>query len=153
MTNDSADPSPRQATESKDVKVRLSTLWVFALFNYLYADVVSLMDPVTLRTMTSTGQVGSIQITQGFLLGAAVLMETAIAMVLLSRVLEYRANRWANIVIGALQTAAVISSMFVGGATPALYYLFFAAIEITCTSGIVWYAWRWKPTAALTTSG
>lgn len=128
----------------KDMKARFSTLWVFALFNYLYADIVSLMDAENLREIM-TGQVGSFQITQGFLLGAAILMETAILMVLLSRVLEYRANRWANIIVGTLQTAAVILSLFVGGTTPAPYYIFFATIEVVCTSLIVWYAWRWKP--------
>jgi hypothetical protein len=132
----------------KDMKVRLSTLWVFALFNYIYADIISLMDAENLREII-TGQAGSIQITQGFLLGTAILMETAIAMVLLSRVLEYRANRWANIITGALNTTAVILSVFIGGTTPALYYLFFAIIEVVCTSLIVWYAWRWKPAAAL----
>jgi hypothetical protein len=81
-------------------------------------------------------------------LGSAILIETAIAMVLLSRILEYRANRWANIVIGVIHTAAVILSVFIGGTTPALYYLFFAAIEIACTSLIVWYAWRWNPATA-----
>lgn len=131
----------------KDMKVRFSTLWVFAVFNYVYADIHSLIDPTTLK-QTMTGYVGSLQITQGFLLGSAILMETAIAMVLLSRVLEYRANRWTNIVIGVLHTAAVLVSLFVGGTTPALYYLFFATIEIVCTSLIVWYAWRWKPATA-----
>jgi hypothetical protein len=131
----------------KDMKVRFSTLWVFALFNYVYADIHSFIDPTTLK-QTLTGYVGSLQITQGFLLGSAILMETAIAMVLLSRVLEYRANRWANIVIGVLHTAAVLVSLFAGGTMPALYYIFFATIEILCTSLIVWYAWRWKPTAA-----
>jgi hypothetical protein len=131
----------------KDMKVRLSTLWVFAMFNYLYADMFTLMDPVSLREIM-TGQVGSIQITQGFLFGGAILIETAIAMVLLSRVLEYRANRWANIITGAIHTAAVILSVFVGGTTPALYYIFFATIEIVCTSFIVWYAWRWKLASA-----
>ena len=128
----------------KDMQVRFSTLWVFAMFNYLYADVVTLTDPVALRQIL-TGQVGSMQITQGFLLGSAILMETAIAMVLLSRVLEYTANRWANIIIGVLHTLAVLLSVFVGGTTPAVYYLFFAAIEISCTLLIVWYAWNWKP--------
>lgn len=132
-----------------DMKVRLSTLWVFALFNYLYADIVTLMDPVALRGIM-TGQVGPIRITQGFLLGAAILMETAIAMVLFSRVLEYRSNRWANITTGALHTVAVILSVFVGGTTPAFYYIFFATIEVVCTSLIVWYAWSWKPATALT---
>jgi len=63
------------------------------MFNYLYADVVTLMDPVRLKELM-TGYAGPFYITQGFLLGAAILMETAIAMVLLSRVLKYRANRW-----------------------------------------------------------
>jgi hypothetical protein len=133
----------------KDMKVRLSTLWVFAMFNYLYADMFTLMDPAALREIM-TGQIGSIKITQGFLLGGAILIETAIAMVLLSRLLEYRANRWANIIIGALHTAAVILSVFVGGTTPTLYYIFFATIEVVCTSLIVWYALRWKPATALT---
>ena len=128
----------------RDMQVRFSTLWVFAMFNYLYADVVTLTDATALRQILA-GQVGSVQITQGFLLGSAVLMETAIAMVLFSRVLEYKANRWANIIIGVLHTLAVLLSLFVGGTTPALYYMFFAVIEISCTSLIVWYAWNWKP--------
>jgi hypothetical protein len=129
----------------RDMRIRFSTMWVFAMFNYLYADVVTLTDPVALRQIL-TGQVGSMQITQGFLLGSAILMETAIAMVLLSRVLEYKANRWANIIIGVVHTLAVLLSVFVGGTTPAIYYVFFAVIEVSCTSLIVWYAWNWKPT-------
>ncbi len=125
-------------SHAPNVKVTLSTLWVFAMFNYLYADVMTLMDP---------GRSGAIQMTPGFLLGAAVLMETAIAMVLLSRVLKHRVNRWANIITGMLHTAAVLASLLVGA--PALYYLFFATIEIACTLFIVWFAWRWKEQDAL----
>jgi hypothetical protein len=133
-----------------DMRVRFSTLWVFAVFNYLYADILTLMDPEILRQLT-TGRVGWLQMTQGLLLGAAILIETAIAMVLLSRVLQYRANRWANMVIGALHTVAVALSLVIGGGTPAPYYLLIAVIEIACTSLIIWYAWRWKPDAALAT--
>lgn len=138
----------RKATAMTDMNVRFSTLWIFAIFNYLYADIHSLIDATTLKQIM-TGYVGSLHITQGFLLGSAILIETAIAMVVLSRVLQYRANRWANMVIGLLHTVAVILSVVVGGTTPALYYMFFAAIEIGCTSLIVWYAWRWKAAPAL----
>lgn len=124
----------------KDRKVILSTLWIFALFNYMYADILTLMDPAVLQEMM-TGTVGGLEITQGFMLGGAILMETAIAMVLLSRVLKYRANRLANIIVGVIHTAAVFLSLFVG--TPAMYYAFFATIEIACTLFIVWYAWKW----------
>jgi hypothetical protein len=118
-----------------------STLWIFVMFNYLYADVMGLMDSSLLRQYL-TGQVDSVSITPGFLLAAGVLMEVPIAMTLLSRVLPYRANRLANIAAGMLKTAAVAASLFVG--TPTVYYVFFATIEIACTVGIVVVAWRWR---------
>jgi Family of unknown function (DUF6326) len=128
-----------------DRRVILSTLWIFALLNYLYADVMTLffqpgLQPEAWKELQA-GFVGSIQITQGFALAAAVLMETAIAMVLLSRVLGYRSNRWANIGAGVLHTAAVSWSLS-GGAID-VFYAFFATIEIACTLFIVWYAWTW----------
>jgi hypothetical protein len=132
----------RKTVEMKDRKVILSTLWIFAVLNYLYADVIGGKDPEALKQLI-TGSVGSLQMNEGFLLGAAILMETSIAMVLLSRVLKYRANRWANIIAGIINTAAVSLSLFATGTMPALYYMFFAAIEIPCTLFIVWYAWKW----------
>jgi hypothetical protein len=123
------------ATGVTDIKVTLSTLWIFAVLNYIYADLFTVMDPST--------DTGSVHISHGMMLGAAVLMETAITMVPLSRLLMFRANRWANIVAGVVHTVAVILSLFVGGKAPASYYIFFASIEIVSTSLIVWYAWKW----------
>lgn len=125
----------------ESMKSKFSTLWIFATLNYLYCDVVILMDPGLLRQYMA-GNLGGIQISQGFLLGAAVLVEIPISMVLLSRILKYRANRWANMVAGIVMTAVQLLSLLVK--TPALYYLFFSVIEITCTAVIVWYAWRWS---------
>ncbi len=137
----------KKTTAMEDVKVRLSTLWIFAMFNYLYADVYGLyFNPVLQKELTKellAGYVGSIQITEGFVLVTAILMETAIAMVLLSRILKYGANRWANIIAGAFHTAFVFWSLF-GAAAPTLFYLLFAAIEMACTLFIVWYAWTWR---------
>lgn len=117
--------------ETGDRRMLLFTLWIFATLNYVYADVVTLFDKSVSTSLSQTA-----------LLGAAVLVETAIAMVLLSRILKYRANRWANIIVGAINTVAVLASLLV--ATPALYYLFFATIEIATTLVIIWYAWTWR---------
>jgi hypothetical protein len=117
-------------TETVDRRMMLFPLWIFATFNYVYADVVTLFDKSVVTSLS-----------QGTLFGAAVLVETAIAMVPLSRVLKYRANRWANIIVGAINTVAVLASLLV--ATPALYYAFFGIIEIATTSLIIWYAWTW----------
>jgi len=116
--------------ETRDRRVMFFTLWTFASLNFIYADVVTLFD----KTVVTN-------ISQGTLLAFAVLVETAFAMVLLSRILKYRANRWANIIVGAVNTVAVIASLLV--TTPALYYLFFATIEIATTLLIIWYAWTW----------
>src|SRR3989442_3989850 len=119
--------------ETVDRRMMLFTLWIVATFNYVYADVVTLFDKSVLTSLS-----------QGTLFGAAVLVETAIAMVPLSRLLNYRANRWANIIVGAINTVAVLASLLVAAA--ALYYAFFGIIEIATTLLIIWYAWTWpKP--------
>ena len=120
---------------------KLSLLWIFVMFNYAYCDILGLMDASILKQLL-TGSVDGIEMTQGFLLGGAILMEIPIAMILLSRFLKRKANRIANIVAGSIKTVVMILTMFVG--TPTLYYLFFGSIEIICTSYIVWIAWKWK---------
>jgi hypothetical protein len=82
------------------------------------------------------------EITQGFLLGAAILVEIPIAMILLSRLLTYRINRWANIVAGLVMTVVQIFTLL--PSTPTMYYMFFSIIEIASTALIVWYAWNWS---------
>jgi hypothetical protein len=122
-------------TVMKDRKVVLSTLWVFAMLNYLYADVFTLF-------FNPTAKNENLAMPQEAALVFAIMMETAIAMVLLSRFLKYGANRWANIIAGIFHTALVAWSLT--GATPALSYVFFASIEIVCTLFIAWYAWKWR---------
>jgi hypothetical protein len=118
----------------KDIRVRLSTLWVFMLLNYLYCDVLGLFDPTTPKNMT-----------QDALLAASLLMEIPIAMVLLSRVLKNRPNRWANVLAGAFMAVVQVATLFVG--TLPGYYAFFSVIEIACLLFIVWTAWRWADPA------
>src|SRR5512134_3680132 len=119
--------------EKMNPKVLLSTLWLFAILTYTYGDVVTLMDPI---------KHGSIELTESFLLGGSIFMMIPISMVLLSRVLSYRANRWASIIAGTIMTLALTLTLFV--AVPTTYYAFFSVIEITCTALIVFYAWRWR---------
>jgi hypothetical protein len=113
----------------KDRKARLSTLWVFVMLNFLYADVVALFDIV---------YNGKLQ--------AAIQFTPAMAMVILSLILKYRANRWTNIIAGIAYTAVTLITQFIlpiSNGTTTTYYLFFGVIEILTTSFIVWYAWKW----------
>src|SRR5512140_2851039 len=89
MTTDARMNSNKKTTQVRDVKAILSTLWLFAILTYTYGDVVTLMDPIKHGTM---------QMTQGFLLGGSIFMMIPISMVLLSRILKYQASRLASII-------------------------------------------------------
>ncbi len=127
-----------------DTKERLSLLWIFALLNYLYADVVALF-----AIVGSPNLADAPHLPPWALLGSAVLMEIPIAMIVACRLLPFRANRLANIIAGAILTLVngflTFVPPLVGARTPALpEYLFFATIETVCTSVIIWQAWTWS---------
>ena len=119
----------------ENVKERLSILWVIVMFNIAYADILSLFMPGTLEELAEFA--GDIPITQ-LMLAGAIMVEIPIIMIILSRVLKYRVNRWANIIAGALTILFII-----GGGSTHPHYIFFATIEVALLSLIIWYAWTW----------
>ncbi len=125
---------------NNDRQVILSTLWIFYVFNILYADVLNLMGQAPVE---SSDEIVALLSTE-MLMGAAVILEMAMVMILLSRILKYSVNRWLNIAVGIFQLLVVSASLFVG--TPTSYYIFFALIEIATLIFIVWYSWRWSST-------
>jgi hypothetical protein len=141
-----ARPGPK-ATDL-DTKSKLSLLWIFYMFNTAYIDITTLYYSVFINHKPK------VHYTQVFLLGAGVLVEISIVMVVLARVLKYRANRRANIVAGGFLTAVQLVTLFVG--TPTLAYLFFSVILIATSLVIVWTAWKWlgaKGSLSTSTSG
>lgn len=126
-----------------DTKERLSLLWLFALLNYLYADVVGVWAIAGTRTSFAP-------LAPWALMASAVLMEIPIAMILLCRLLPFRANRVANIVAGVILTVVngfltYVPPLLGWGSPPAFpEYLFFATIETVCTLIIIQQAWTWS---------
>jgi hypothetical protein len=97
-----------------ETKVKLFALWVFVLINMAYADILSLMDSTSPIRHVMAGN----PLPDGGLLAGAILMETAIAMVILTWVLPHKANRLVNIIIAVINIFAVVT----GG--HGLYYIF-----------------------------
>src|SRR5215831_9807900 len=127
-----------------DTKERLSLLWIFALLNYLYADVLALFAFIGSPNSAP-------QLPQWALMGSAVLMEIPIAMIVASRLLSFTANRLANIIAGAIMTLVNGFLTFVlpltnGDFRDPVYpaYVFFATIETVCTLIIIRRAWTWS---------
>ena len=79
--------------------------------------------------------------TQGVLLGSALLMAIPSAMIFLSLTLEARANRLVNVIVGLVYMVVLGSTLFTGR-TPA-YYVFYVIGKATLIALIVWHAWKW----------
>lgn len=129
------------------IRQKLSMLWIFLVANYLYCDVLSLMDPTFQRALLQGGPPG-LPMTEGFLLGAGILMEIPMAMILISRLLEHRSNRCFNLVASLLMTTVQIGSFWMGTG-PTLHYLFFSALEVGTALTIAWTAWKWHLTGSV----
>ncbi len=126
-----------KTTASTDRKALLSTVWVFVVLNYLYGDLAMMIfHPAAYQRV-------AVRMGEGVVLGAAAFMELSIAMALLSRVLKYRVNRWANIIVGAVFSVFALVTLLPGTAPP--FYVFLSIVEIAATSFIVGYAWAWPP--------
>ena len=122
-------------------KALLSTLWIFVLLNMVYADILGMLRPGYLEFLERMSQ----QLTGSTVLFFAVLMEIAIAMILLSRVLAYKANRWTHFIAIPMVILWVIVPALMpslGDTTPPSY-VFFASVEVATMLAMFWYVWKW----------
>lgn len=122
----------KRTTGVEDVKAKLSALWIFVMFNMAFADIVGFLNPGVLEQMMA------MKPPQELLLVFSVLLEIPIAMIVLARLLQYRANRWANIIAGVI---TILYVTILGNTS--VSYIFFATIEVVSMLLIIWSAWKW----------
>lgn len=127
--------------KDKEIQSLLPIMWVFVLINMIYADLLGMLRPGYLVFLDEMSQT----ISGGAVLLFAVLMEVVIIMVLLSRILNRKTNRWAHFVAVPLSILwVVIPSLMpsLGDTTPPSY-VFFATVEVVTLLAILRVAWRW----------
>jgi hypothetical protein len=123
----------------ENMRAKLSALWTFLMFNMVFADIFTFIYPGFMKQIVDGAVADGTQITPVFLLVAAIVTEISIAMVFLSRFLNYRVNRRVNIVGGIVTILWVV-----GGGSTMLHYIFFATVECVCALVIIWMAWNWR---------
>ena len=122
-----------------DMKLKFLALWTFVFLNMIFRDLHELGRPGLLQEMM-TGVVNGVQITDGLMLIGGIMIEVPLLMLPLSQLLPFKANRLANMWIGALMIPLMI---FVYN-PPDLDDIFFLVFEIAALLLIIWYAWRWS---------
>ena len=121
-------------------KVLFSTLWIFVTVNYIFCDVFTLFHSESLKQLM-TGEMGGMEINQSFLLSFSILMEMPMVMIVLSRILSYKSNRLANIIVALIMTIVQAATLFTADNT--MHYIFFSIVEVGTTSFILYSAWNW----------
>lgn len=125
-----------------DIRSKLSTLWIFVMFNMAFADIIGYIEPGALQAMLD-GDFG-FDITPAVIVVISMVQAIPIAMIAVSRLLDnQRVNRWANIAAGALTLLYIIG----GGSWDSPSYIVFAAIEIVGLLSIIRSAWKWSARA------
>lgn len=147
MASAAPDSPPAARAITPDLAQRIgprrlvSALWLFAILNYLYCDVLGSHDADYMRDILDG--TGAVQLNQGALLGAGVLMTIPIAATLLTRIASHRLARWYSVAAGTVMTLVQVATLFVGTST--MYYTYFSVLEIAATATITWIALaRWK---------
>jgi hypothetical protein len=119
----------------EEEKIILSGIWVALMLTYLLGDVLRIYSGDF-----KAGEMGGKQITKGMWFGIAILMLIPILMVILSLMLDYPVNRWANIIVGIF----FLLFNLIGLPTyPSAYDKFLIAVGLVFNVLTVWYAWKW----------
>jgi hypothetical protein len=120
-----------------NVKLKLSGLWVAAMFSWVYGDL--------LRIYSGDYLVGD-DIAAGFMSMEMLWMISAITMIVpgvmvfLSLALKAKVNRWTSIIVGAFYTAYNLVGL---SSYPSAYDKFLIVVSIVFTALIVWHAGKW----------
>lgn len=121
------------------MKTKLSTLWIVVLFNMLFRDLHEFARTGFLEEMLAMTSNGA-QISEGLLLGAAIVLQIPIGMIFLTQVLNVRVNRWANLIAAVFTIVMIVGNNL----APDLDDAFFVVVECAALLLVVFYAWRWS---------
>ncbi len=109
------------------------------MFVFVYVDIVSFYKPGTVTDILA-GRVWEFEITQTWAFAAMALMTVPALMVFASVALPARANRWTNLIVGALYLLVSVANPI--GEDWAFLYLG-AVVEVALLATVLRLAWKW----------
>ena len=116
-------------------RIKLSALWITLMLTYLLGDVMRIFSGDFVA-----GEMVGAQTSQELYLGMAVLFVIPILMVFMTLAMNYKANRWANMIFAIL--FFVINLIGLPG-YPSYYDQFLIIGGLVFNLLTIWYAWKW----------
>ena len=119
------------------LKTRLSVLWLIHAVGGVSFVVLALFESGDLS------QIMGLKVDSSFLLLLTVMFLVPSLMAFLSQTLNDKANRWTNIIVGAVFSIFPILGLIATLVTPSVIAIN-GPFGILWSALIVWYAWKWK---------
>ena len=127
----------------KDVRIKISILWVARMLSGLQGDSTRLHDPAALQNLISGSS--AVQVTDELLLAMSLLFVIPILMSFLTLALTYPAVRRVNLVLGiffaAFDLVFLCLTLFLWSFSG--YETVWSIAYLVFTALIVLYAWKW----------
>ena len=115
----------------------LSSLWIFVLFNMLFRDIHEFARAGWIEELMS------MEVADGLLLASGIVLSLIISMVVLNRVLSFKAARRSNVTVAIVTIASMVAN------PPGdLDDIWFFAVEILALLAIIRFAWTWRTDSA-----
>lgn len=114
----------------------VSSLWLFVLLNMVFRDLHEFARPGAIEEFMA------LEVSEGLILGAGIVLTLFISMIVLVRVLPVRINRWANLVVPVLALGSMVANM-----PRDLDDIWFLAVEVLGLLAIIALAWTWRTQA------
>jgi hypothetical protein len=122
-----------------DIQIQLAGIWIALMLVYLLGDVLRIFS----GDVEKMG--GMKEVTQPMWMGISILMLMPIIMILVSLMVDYPVNRWANIIVAAF---FFLFNLIGLPGYPSAYDKFLLAVSLVFNVLTVLLAWNWVLTAA-----
>jgi hypothetical protein len=122
-----------------NIRLKLATLWTSMMFLIIYLDYFHLYMPDSLKDMLA-GKVYVFDVSQGFLVAALAMVTIPALMIFLSVALPAKIDRWANIIIAAINIPFLLFNL---AGVAWTHMVIGAVIQVVLSGLIIVYAWKW----------
>ena len=129
----------------ENLKIKLAVFWLFIAVTMstntiLYFVVPGVMDDIR------AGKIVGMQAGAELILGMAIVyFWVPLVLAVLSLNLKDKANRWANIILGAFYAVFILFELTMNVTTVVYPYAILMDVSVFAVAAlIVWFAWKWK---------
>ena len=129
----------------EDLKIKLAVFWLFIAVTMSANTILYFVVPGVIDEIRA-GEIVGMQAGAELILGMAVVYYwVPLVMAVLSLTLKDKANRLANIILGAFYAVFILFELTMNVTTVAYPYAILMDVSVFAVAALIaWYAWKWK---------